>query len=817
MEQKNRCEEDNDYYEYIKSILCSEKEIDSETLCSEIMSHKNYMDNKLNRNVGLEVALLDYINNNNKTVHIPAVFDSLYISKINHSNKINHNNFKAYDTSDLSRDINIEIERAHRYGSPLTLIMLELDKNEDSDKDDISSFLLSNISSQVRLTDTVYTYEKNHYVLLLSETDTDEAVKVAFNIQNWFKKQKFNTDSNSYNINIGIVAYGMHGIDTDYKMLTAADKTLCRAKESGSGLICLYQYKNIIIVEEPRNSHLKFQKNAERLQFNGIPINSGLAAGNIFVYNDLLSHELESYDIGEENLETELSRIIQAIENAEKDLADMEHLVNRDLNDEYAAIFQAHRLILKDSQLINEIKKDLYEKKINGEEIVRDVFKRWEKRFLAFDDDIFRNKSQDIADISARIIQELQGIDSHILEKAPSGSIIIANRLLPSDTVNINKKNVKAIVTKEGSKSSHTAILSKAMNIPLVIVENLDLSSLNNNDTAVVDGSTGLLIINPLPEEEKNIKKQIADNQGKISDSEDYLNKKEISYKGEKIFISAAVSNISEAEEADNYNAYGIGLFRMEVLYLSRNTFPDEETLIREIETVISPFKNRESVIRLADIGGDKILPYINTTERYNSNLGIRGVRLFRNYPRILETQLRALFKTAQRYNIKILIPMVTLLDDITFVKNMYLKIKKELNIQNDIPIGAMIETPAAVLTLDSILECTDFISIGTNDLIQYTMAADREKLSVSQYYEEGNRIVQEFIRIIIEKADRKKRPAYLCGELAQNADFTKSLLNIGCRNFTAAPVMIPALRKAVIESVNSNIKNKKELPSAFI
>ena len=132
------------------------------------MSHKNYMDNKLNRNVGLEVALLDYINNNNKTVHIPAVFDSLYISKINHSNKFNHNNFKAYDTSDLSRDINIEIERAHRYGSPLTLIMLELDKNEDSDKDDISSFLLSNISSQVRLTDTVYTYEKNHYVLLLS-------------------------------------------------------------------------------------------------------------------------------------------------------------------------------------------------------------------------------------------------------------------------------------------------------------------------------------------------------------------------------------------------------------------------------------------------------------------------------------------------------------------------------------------------------------------------------------------------------------------------------------------------------------------------
>jgi phosphoenolpyruvate-protein phosphotransferase len=809
MEQKKQGDKgfDNDYYEYIKSILCSDNETNLDIIYNEIITHKIFMDNQLKRNVGIEVAMLDYIININKTVHIPAIFDSLNIRKIHHPSKNNHQNIKAYDTSDLSRDINIEIERAHRYGTPLSVLMFEIDDsiNTNPDSEDISNFLFSNISSHVRRTDIVYTYEKNHYVLLLSETNTNEAVKAAFNLQNWFNNQKFKNNLKPDLINIGIVAYGMYGIDTDHKILTAADKTLCKAKNSGSENICLYQDKNIIDIKESKQSSLKVHKNIERLQFSGVPIHKGLAIGTVFIYNDLLSHELESYDVGEENLENELSRIIRAIENVEKDLVDIEHLINQDLSEEYAAIFQAHRLILKDSQLFNEIKKDLYEKKINGEEIVRDVFKRWEKRFLAFEDEIFRNKSQDIADISIRIIKELQGIDSHILEETPSESIIIANRLLPSDTVNINKKNVKAIVTKEGSKSSHTAILSKAMNIPLVIVENLDLTRLSNDETVIVDGTTGSVIINPLPEEENITKKQTESNLLKKPSPDNFTNPEELYFKGEKILINAAASNLSETEEADNYNAHGIGLFRTEVIYLSRNTFPDEETLVREIQNPLKFFKDRESIIRLTDIGGDKTLPYINITERYNSSLGVRGVRLFRNYPQILETQLRALLIISQNFNIKILIPMVTLLDDITFVKNMYFKIKNKMNIQNDIPIGAMIETPAAVLAIDSILECTDFVSIGTNDLIQYTMAADREKLSVSQYYEEGNKVVQEFIRVIIDKADKKKIPAYLCGELAHNTEFTKNLLDIGCRNFTVTPVMIPAVREAIKEIVHSN------------
>ncbi len=801
MLQKNQNNE-SDYLDYIKSIFCSESETESDNICREILSHKKFMDSQLQRDVGIDVAILDYITNINDQIHIPAVFDSLQIRKLHHPARNLYKNIKAFDTSNLSRDINIEIERAHRYGSPLSVLMFDIENSLNIDPffDDISEFFYSNISSHVRRTDTVYTYEKNHYVLILSETNINDAVKAAFHLQNWFKKTKLKKDSSNI-INIGIAAYGLYGIDSDHKLITAADKSLCRAKSEGGGKIFLYQDKKIIEIKKPKNSIINIQKSTERLCFTGLPIHSGQAVGKIFIYNDLLSHELESYDLGDENIENELSRIVEAIENVEKDLSSVEILVNKNLSEEYAAIFQAHRLILKDSQLINEIKKDLYEKKINGEEIVRDVFKRWEKRFLAFDDEVFRNKSQDIADISLRVIKELKGIDSHILEGAPSESIIFANRLLPSDTVNINKNNVKAIVTKEGGKFSHTAILAKAMNIPYVILENLDLSTHHNEETAIIDGDRGTVVINPLPNEIEEAETLIEKNINNKHVSENSLQSEIIYYKGEKVCINAAASNPEESEEGIRYNASGIGLFRMEVLYLSQQTFPDEETLFTEIDKTLKPFSKRESIIRLTDIGGDKTLPYINITERYNSSLGLRGVRLFRKYPAILETQLRTLIKLGRKYKIKIMIPMVTIPDDISLVKDMYLKIRKEMKEEKSIPVGAMIETPASVIVFDQVLKLCDFISIGTNDLIQYTMAADREKLSVSRYYEEGNIVVQEFIKTVIEKAAEKNIPAYLCGELAQNTDYTENLLNIGCRNFTVAPVMIPSVRKAVLNA----------------
>ncbi|MBI9100501.1 MAG: phosphoenolpyruvate--protein phosphotransferase, partial [Spirochaetaceae bacterium] len=631
----------------------------------------------------------------------------------------------------------------------------------------------------------------------LPETGPDEAVNAAEKLQEKFKNSELDEDSQFPSINIGVAIFGLYKIDTDHKLLSAADTALRKANESGSEKIILFQGDGFLDISEEGFEIQRITRKQGRQIFDGIPIHRGMAVGHIFIYNDLLSHELESYDISDDNLEIEFIRISTAIHNVEKDLVNMEHLVCDNLTEEYAAIFQAHRLILKDNQVLDEIKKNLYEKKVNGETIVREVFKKWEKRFLAFEDEVFKNKSHDIADISGRIIKELQGIDSQILESAPADSIILANRLLPSDTVNLNRKNIKAIVTKEGSRFSHMAILSKAMNIPLVIVEDLDLSQFGQDDTILVDGEKGSVIINPSEDELSQAKETIG-NYDREHISTNSSDLKDFFYKGEPVYIHAAASNRDETEEAVSYGVQGIGLFRMEVFYLSQNELPDEETLKREIERILEPCKSKEIVIRLLDIGGDKNLSYLDITERYNSSLGLRGVRLFKKFPHLLETQLRAIIKLSQNYSVKILIPMVTLVDDITFVREMYEKIKNGLKIKEEIPIGAMIETPAAVLAIDPILECCDFVSIGSNDLIQYTVAADREKLSVSQYYEEGGKIVQEFIKIINEKALKSHKKCYLCGELAQNRIFTRDLMEIGCRNFTITSSILPAFKKTI-------------------
>ncbi|MCP4159871.1 MAG: diguanylate cyclase, partial [Deltaproteobacteria bacterium] len=590
----------NEYLNYIKLNLNFDNDSEAERISNEIIEHKSFLDKSLGRDIGIEVALLDYITNINKAIHIPAVFDSVEISKIGHyfnpGNFSSKDKLKFYDTSILSKDINVEIERAYRYGSPFSILMFDLDIEYDPDLNKISVYMQNNISSHIRLTDNVYSYKKNCYVLLLPETNAEDAIHAAFNIRNWINDYRSRDGKEPLLICIGVAVYGLYEIDSDHKILSAADKALREAKSSEGERVCLYHGNTILNIKENVSKNIKVCKNCKHIQLTGISIHPGLALGTIFIYNDILSHELESYDISAENLETELERIVEAIHNVEKDLVDMEHLVSKDLSNEYSTIFQAHRLILKDNQVLDEIKKDLYEKKINGEEIVRNVFKRWEKRFLAFEDEIFKNKSQDIADISGRIIKELRGIDSHILESTPMDSILFANRLLPSDTVNLNKNNIKALVTKEGSRFSHTAILSKAMNIPLVILEDMDLSSFGHNEQVIVDGDKGEVTINPSEEEIEKAKKIVEKNKADASNNL-FLDKKELFYKGDRVQILGAASNLDEAGETESYGGEGIGLFRMEVLYLSRNTLPDEETLINEIEKILEPCKDQEIVI----------------------------------------------------------------------------------------------------------------------------------------------------------------------------------------------------------------------------
>nr|WP_230391524.1 MULTISPECIES: phosphoenolpyruvate--protein phosphotransferase [unclassified Oceanispirochaeta] len=737
--------------------------------------------------------------NINQRVRTPDILNSADIRRIAHSNSA-HSSLKAYDASVLSRDIQVEIERAHRYGSPFSILLIDVILEDDSVRDSIINSLTTDFSYHIRLTDTVYLYNRSRFVLLLGETNTNAAIQTSINIQNVFSLPQKISKSPFY-LNIGIASYGLFHIDTDHKLLTAADKALDEAGNTGKGLIYLYHGKDILEVNDEGIPVVITDKIQKRMEITGVPIHPGTALGTIFVYNDLLSHEMESYDIREENLEDEYTRIEQAIHEVEKDLLEMEEEVNHELSREHSVIFQAHRLILNDRQILDEIKTQLFERRVNAEEVIRDVFKRWEMRFLAFDDEVFRNKSQDIADISRRVLTELQGIESHILESVPENSVIFSIRLLPSDTVHINKKNVKAIVTKEGSRFSHTAIIAKAMNIPMIILENMDLTLISNGTTVFIDGSTGAAIIYPNLQEIGGLKSQILSYTTEYSRLQAvHKDHKDLIYKGEEVKLYTVVASLDESVEGISFAADGIGLFRMEVLYLTRDSMPGEDFLFEKLDKILEPFKDKEIIIRLLDIGGDKTLSYLDISERYNSSLGVRGIRLLIKYPQLLESQLRVCLKLSLKFKIKILIPMVTVVEDVIHVKEMLHRMMKSLNIKKSIPLGTMIETPAAVLAARAIIEQSDFVSIGTNDLIQYTMAADREKMNVSQYFEQGNVAIQEYIRIICSLAGEAGKPCYLCGELAQNTSYTKDLLELGCRNFSVTSTVIPVVRQAILD-----------------
>jgi len=787
-----------EYRDYILSALCFDDEDDEHSVCREILAHKEKLDAELGRDAGIEVALVDYLKNINRELRIPALLNSADIRKITHVNTA-QNNPRAYDASILSHDMNVEIERAHRYGSPFSVLLIDVVPEDEARRESVTNSLTVSFSNHIRLTDTVYTYDRSRFIVLLPETSVNASIQTAFNLKKLFSPPR---DAREFfHFNIGIASYGLFQLDSDHKLITAADKALQEAGKTGSGRICLYHGKDILEINEEGHIVQNIRKKQGRLEFSGIPIHPGAAMGTVFIYNDLLSHEMESYDISEENLEVEYDRIVQAILNVEKDLEDMEQLVNRELSSEHSVIFQAHRLILNDAQILDEIKKQLYERRVNGEEIVRDVFRRWEKRFLAFEDEVFRNKSQDIADISRRVLTELQGIEIHIMEQAPENSIIFSTRLLPSDTVHINKKNVRAIVTREGSRYSHTAIIAKAMNIPMIILENLDLTRLSSDARVFLDGRTGQVIINPGREELPGLTGAVEKYSALQQTGQTEQEHQELRYRGEPVRLSAVIAGLEEAQEAVAFGADGIGLFRMEVLYLTRETLPGEDYLHDELDRLLAPVADREIVIRLLDIGGDKTLPYLDITERYNSSLGVRGIRLLMKYPQLLETQLRVCLRLSRKYRIRILIPMVTLVDDVLHVRKLYSRLVKSLNIRDEVPLGTMIETPAAAISARTLLEISDFVSIGSNDLIQYTMAADREKLNVSQYFEQGNIAVQEFIRTICGTAAELGKPCFLCGELAQDVRFTRDLLLAGCRNFTVNPTEIPSVRRKIIEA----------------
>ena len=531
---------------------------------------------------------------------------------------------------------------------------------------------------------------------------------------------------------------------------------------------------------------------------SGICLSEGMAMGKVYIYQDMLQISDDFYNIEEFQVKSEMNRIKIAIDDVIKDLRISYHRISTDVDSELGEIFKAQELMLRDMSLEKELLAELEKELTNAEQIVIRIFNRWQKIFIDLPDPTFQQKSEDMIDLCRRVVNSLKGIHANPLENVPSGSIIVAKRLLPSDTVFLSRKSVNGVVLEEGGPASHAAILTREFGIPAIGQVSDLLKKVHIDDIIMIDAEAEIARINPKEIEIDNfqIKKYKVDNT--ILMFKKRCKKQAITRCGRRITVMANIGCREDAQTAVENGAEGIGLFRTETLYMSKKHFPEEDEIYSEMKNILQPCEGLNIVARLLDIGADKSLPYLKTGLESNPVLGLRGIRLLLAYPELLRTQIKTILKLRSIFDIDILIPMVTVIGDIQATITEMEICMAAYGFRNKPRMGSMIETPAAALDCKRIASHVDFLSIGTNDLTQYTMAACRESTLVSNYFIEDHPAVLKLVSMTVEQS--LGRPLAVCGEIASNCKGIKKLLSLGIRTLSVSPSLIPAVKQKIRE-----------------
>ncbi len=551
-----------------------------------------------------------------------------------------------------------------------------------------------------------------------------------------------------------------------------------------------------------------------RLVIRGESIVWGFAVGRVFYYQDILTREIEKRGLNEGQVEGEIKRLQKAIDQVHGDLDSLKLKVTSEIDAKHAEIFSAHQLILKDVEVFKDIEKKLKYQLLNVEHIVQEVFGLWGEKVRGAKSDTIQERANDVVDVGRRLLRALIGdVNKNSALNLSKDSVIFAQRLLPSDTASLNIENVKAIVTVEGTQNSHSAILARALDIPFVSKIDVDVASLPHGTQVIVDGEKGIIIVHPTPAELKSYPKLIRKRLNNRLKIVQRIKDIPLTNKGKLIKVSANVSSLNDIKTARECGADGIGLYRTEPLYMDSPNFPTEERLYTQLAKALNLVRNQEINLRLLDIGGDKTLPFLDIVEIKDPALGLNGIRLLLKYPRLLEMQLRVFLRLSGKFNVKVSVPMVSLPRDMIEVRRYFLQEKEKLR-KEGIPfnegllLGAMIETPAALMAIDELLDYSDFLNIGTNDLVQYVMAAGREKIEVSDYYEAGNHLILNALKDVIRKAEKRGKECSICGELAGNLKYTSLLLGIGLRDFSVQSALIPYVKYKIIRFLKNGAEH---------
>lgn len=532
----------------------------------------------------------------------------------------------------------------------------------------------------------------------------------------------------------------------------------------------------------------------------GEGVSKGIVIAKVFL--------LKNYDIKIEkktikSVDLEIQKLEKAINLSVEQIEKIKTIAFKNLKQEDIKIFDAHIQLVKDPILKQEIIDEIVKTKLNSEFVVKKIFQKYIDIFLNSDYQYIGQRASDIEDISQRIILNLLGITKENLSDINEEVIIVANDLNASEILNFNPKFVKGFLTNVGGKNSHLAILSRSLNIPAILGLKDISSKIKQGDILALDGTTGKVYINPSKQIIEQLKKEIKkENDLKIK-LEKFKSKSFIS-KDQNVFkIYSNINSINDIDYIRDINVDGIGLFRTEFMYMDSNNWPSEDKQFKIYKTILKKMKNKKVIIRTLDIGADKKLQYFNFDKEDNPFLGCRSIRFSLDQKNLFKTQLKALIRASEFGKLSIIFPMVTTIEEFQEAKNIFDQLyqdyqKQYPNFSTKIEIGLMIETPAAAINCQIFCKYADFVSIGTNDLIQYTMAVDRTNQKLKYLYQPLNPAVLNLIKIVVDSANKENKSVSLCGEMASDLKTIPILVGLGLNQFSVSIDSILATKELI-------------------
>ena len=545
--------------------------------------------------------------------------------------------------------------------------------------------------------------------------------------------------------------------------------------------------------------------------YKGKSVFGGIAIGKISVYK---KDEQLVKRVKIEDADAEMERYTAARNIAAAQLQKLYDKALKEVGEANAAIFEVHQMMLEDEDYNESVENIIHSQMVNAEYAVASTADNFAQMFEAMDDDYMRGRAADVRDISERVITVLAGGAGSGLD-SDEPVIIAADDLAPSETVQLDKDKVLSFVTAHGSENSHTAILARTMGIPALIGTGIDLDETVDGKLGIVDGTNGVVYVDPDAELLEEMKKKQQEEQEKKRLLQTLKDKENITLDGQKVMLYANVGNIKDLGIALQNDAGGIGLFRSEFIYLGQDHYPTEEEQFQIYKTVAETMAGRRVIIRTLDIGADKQCDYFELDKEDNPAMGLRAIRICLTRPEIFKTQLRALFRASVYGNINIMYPMIISVDEVRQIKAIVEEVKAELaeqGIEYGNPAqGIMIETPASVMMSRELAEEVDFFSIGTNDLTQYTLAIDRQNSKLDKFFDSHHPAVLRMIQMTVENAHKAGIWCGICGELGADQALTKDFLAMGVDELSVSPGSILPLRKIILETDVEAYKKSKQ------